>query len=86
MGRVDACRVKVRGAAAHAAVALDRHLAACDANYDYDRDFGGIYYLFLRGFAPEHAPLCGVFHDRPPRAVVEGVAALLGQDAGEHAA
>ena len=67
-------------------VALDRHLAACDASYEYERDFGGIYYLFLRGFAPEHAPLCGVFHDRPPRAVVEGVAALLGQDAGEHAA
>ncbi len=67
-------------------VALDRHLATCVPDYDYDRDFGGIYYLFLRGFAPEHAPLCGVFHDRPPREIVEGVSALLGRETGECAA
>lgn len=67
-------------------IALDRHLATCVPDYDYDRHFGGIYYLFLRGFAPEHAPLCGVFHDRPPRATVEGVSALLGRESGERAA
>ena len=67
-------------------VALDRHLATCVADYDYDRDFGGVYYLFLRGFAPEHAPVCGVFHDRPPREIVEGVSALLGRETGERAA
>ncbi len=67
-------------------IALDRHLATCVPDYDYDRHFGGIYYLFLRGFAPEHAPLCGVFHDRPPRAIVEGVSALLGRENRERAA
>lgn len=67
-------------------IALDRHLATCVPDYDYDRDFEGIYYLFLRGFAPEHAPLCGVFHDRPPRAIVEGVSALLGRENRERAA
>ena len=67
-------------------VALDRHLATCVEDYDYDEHFGGIYYLFLRGFAPEHAPLCGVFQDRPPREIVEGVAALLGLAPGERAA
>ncbi|MCR9094094.1 MAG: exodeoxyribonuclease V subunit beta [bacterium] len=67
-------------------VALDRHLATCLPDYDYDRDFGGIYYLFLRGFAPEHAPLCGVFHDRPPRQIVERVSALLGREPEERAA
>ena len=67
-------------------VALDRHLATCVEDYDYDEHFGGIYYLFLRGFAPEHAPLCGVFHDRPPREIVEGVAALMGLAPGERAA
>lgn len=66
-------------------VALDRHLAACVERYDYDRDFGGVYYLFLRGFAPGHTPLCGVFHDRPPRSVVEAVGALMGLAIGERA-
>lgn len=67
-------------------VALDRHLATCVPDYDYDRHFGGVYYLFLRGFVPEHAALCGVFHDRPPRSVVAGISTLLGLADRERAA
>jgi exodeoxyribonuclease V beta subunit len=59
-------------------VAVDRHLSVHLEDYDYDRHFGGAYYLFLRGFAREHAPGTGVFHDRPPREIVHGLSALLG--------
>lgn len=59
-------------------VALDRHLAKRLADYDYDRHFGGAYYLFLRGLAASHAPGCGVFFDRPPREIVAGASALMG--------
>ena len=31
-------------------VALDRHLRQTLPGYDYDRDFGGVYYVFLRGW------------------------------------
>jgi exodeoxyribonuclease V beta subunit len=46
--------------------------------YDYDRDFGGIYYLFIRGMTGPQTPregerVNGCFHDRPPRAVIEAL-------------
>jgi len=61
-------------------VALDRHLRERLEGYDYDVHFGGAYYLFLRGFAESHEEGCGVFSDRPPREIVEGVSALMGFD------
>ncbi|HVO24239.1 MAG TPA: exodeoxyribonuclease V subunit beta [Candidatus Margulisiibacteriota bacterium] len=65
------------------AVALHRHLAMRLRNYDYDEHFGGVYYLFLRGMAPQYAPGCGVFRDRPPRSLIEALSALLSQPAGD---
>ena len=53
--------------------ALDRHLSVCVPDYDYDRDFGGAYYLFLRGLSPTHFDGCGVFHDRAPKGLVEAL-------------
>ena len=62
------------------AVALDRHLRERLEGYDYDVHFGGAYYLFLRGFAESHEEGCGVFFDRPPREIIEGMSALMGFD------
>jgi exodeoxyribonuclease V beta subunit len=59
-------------------VALDRHLGRTLEDYHYERHFGGAYYLFLRGLAPEHEPGCGIFFDRPEEATIRGVSALLG--------
>ena len=53
-------------------VALHRHLQRSVAGYDYERHFGGVYYLFLRGLTPER-PGNGVYHDRPARALVEAL-------------
>jgi len=59
-------------------LALHRWLAVRVRDYDYDRHFGGAYYLYVRGMSPEHAPGTGVFFDRPPRALVEALAEALG--------
>jgi exodeoxyribonuclease V beta subunit len=52
-------------------VALHRYLWHRVRDYDYDSHFGGVYYLFLRGMAPEHPLRTGVYFDRPSRALVE---------------
>ncbi len=54
-------------------VALHRYLnSRLQDNYDYDDHFGGVYYLFLRGMSGSAAG-CGIFHDRPGKAVIEGL-------------
>ena len=53
------------------------------ADYDYERHFGGAYYLFLRGMAESHEPGCGIFFDRADRETVRRVSALLGVPAEE---
>ena len=63
-------------------VAVHRHLTSRIVDYDYERDFGGAYYLFLRGLSERHAPGCGVFFDRPDRETVQRVSALLGEPMG----
>ena len=50
-------------------VALHRYLRLRVADYDYDRHFGGAYYLFLRGMAPTHGS-AGIYFDRPDQALV----------------
>ena len=44
--------------------------------YDYERDFGGVRYLFLRGMQ-RLRPGTGVFADRPPAALITALDALL---------
>ena len=44
-------------------LALHRYLQSIVPHYDYSRDFGGVFYLFLRGMDGE--PQSGVFYDRP---------------------
>jgi exodeoxyribonuclease V beta subunit len=48
-------------------LAVDRFLATRIPDYDYERDFGGVFYLFLRGMDAAHPAGTGVFADRPPR-------------------
>lgn len=51
-------------------VALHRYLAGRLPDYDYERHFGAVYYLFLRGMSPAAGPAFGVFRDRPPYPLV----------------
>lgn len=57
-------------------LALHRYLALRLPLYDYDKDFGGVYYLFLRGL-DRAEPARGVFRDRPSAASIEKLSALF---------
>jgi exodeoxyribonuclease V beta subunit len=46
-------------------IALHRYLGHRIAEYDYDKHFGGIYYIFLRGLDHKKGGNYGVFYDRP---------------------
>ena len=59
------------------AVALHRYLTLRLPGYQYDRHFGGIYYLFIRGMDPAWGPAYGVYADRPERTFIEKISRLL---------
>ncbi len=55
-------------------VALHRYLSSRLPDYDYDRHFGGVYYLFVRGVRPDwkntDGSPSGVFFTRPDRELI----------------
>ncbi len=57
--------------------ALCRYLRLRQPGFDYDAHFGGARYLFLRGMDPQRGPARGIYADRPPRARIEALDALL---------
>lgn len=61
-------------------VAVHRFLGTRVNDYDYDRHFGGVAYVFVRG-VDRNDPQRGVFRDRPPRALVEAADRALGLSA-----
>jgi len=58
-------------------VALDKYLHTWLADYDYEKHFGGVRYIFLRGVTPEK-PELGIFRDRPAAEKIARLSALLG--------
>jgi exodeoxyribonuclease V beta subunit len=66
------------------ALALHRHLARRLPNYSYERHFGGVFYLFIKGMAPEHGS-AGVFYEKPPLDRLLALGALLSRSSGEAA-
>lgn len=56
---------------------LDRYLKATLADYDYQRHFGGVFYLFARGMRPE-LPENGCYFHRPDSAVLGELYHCLG--------
>ena len=67
------------------AVALHRWLRRRLAGYDYERHFGGVFYLFLRGLHPDRGPARGVYHDRPALALIQALDAAFGAAGAEAA-
>ncbi|MDI6774224.1 MAG: 3'-5' exonuclease, partial [Verrucomicrobiota bacterium] len=58
-------------------VALDQYLRGFPRlGYDYESGFGGVFYMFLRGY--ENQDTRGVFFDRPDKALVRELAGCLG--------
>lgn len=59
-------------------VALDAHLRRClGRDWDYERDFGGVYYLYLRGFGTHPEDRHGAFFHRPSAAFVAQLRSIL---------
>jgi len=67
-------------------LALHRYLRHRLPGYDYDRHFGGVYYVFLRGVTGDgdepgngegSAETPGWYVDRPPRVLIEGLESFL---------
>ncbi len=58
-------------------LALHRYLQHRLRDYDYQRDFGGVFYLFLRGMDGT-SPHNGIFATRPSEAFVNEINALFG--------
>jgi exodeoxyribonuclease V beta subunit len=57
-------------------VVLHRYLQMRVKAYDYEKHFGGVRYLYVRGMQPDIA-MSGVYQDRPELATVEALAALF---------
>lgn len=53
-------------------VALHRMLKNTLSNYDYDKHFGGVFYLFLRGIDQEK-PGSGIFFDKPKASIISSL-------------
>jgi exodeoxyribonuclease V beta subunit len=65
-------------------VALHRWLRRMPGlHWDYERDFGGVRYLFLRGLRPEAGAEYGVHTDRPPAALIEALDGCLAAGDGQ---
>ena len=61
-------------------LALHQYLKNRLRNYDYEKHFGGVFYVFLRGVDPERGPEFGIYRDLPGK---ELIAALSGELIGK---
>lgn len=59
-------------------LALDQYLRSSCPDYSYQRDFGGIYYLFIRGMQSFAGSTTGVFFDRPAPELIQDLRRTLG--------
>ncbi|MBM4309802.1 MAG: exodeoxyribonuclease V subunit beta [Deltaproteobacteria bacterium] len=64
------------------ALALHAWLGCRMSGYDYEKHFGGVFYVFLRGLREDSDPDCGVFYDRPEYGFMQAMAQAL-IDTGE---
>ncbi|ECE8652644.1 exodeoxyribonuclease V subunit beta [Salmonella enterica subsp. enterica] len=65
-------------------LALHRYLRHRMANYDYERHFGGVIYLFLRGVDSER-PQQGIFTTRPAAALINQLDDMFAGEMSEEA-
>ncbi|MCB1858336.1 MAG: exodeoxyribonuclease V subunit beta [Gammaproteobacteria bacterium] len=64
------------------ALAVHRYLRRRISDYTYDRHFGAVYYLFVRGMSPELGPDFGVYRTRPSKTLIEAMDNYIGQGDG----
>ncbi|MEW6673566.1 MAG: exodeoxyribonuclease V subunit beta [Thermodesulfobacteriota bacterium] len=58
-------------------LAVHQYLLGRVPGYRYEKNFGGVFYIFLRGVDPVHGPEFGIFRDVPPPDAVYSLANVL---------
>ncbi len=58
-------------------LALHQYLRYQQPDYSYENDFGGIFYIFLRGVNASKGPEQGVFYERPDPALIHSLGQTL---------
>jgi len=52
-------------------IALHQYLKMRVSDYDYEKHFGGVFYIFLRGVNTETGYHAGIYRDKPAKSVIE---------------
>ncbi|RLW65765.1 MAG: exodeoxyribonuclease V subunit beta [gamma proteobacterium symbiont of Stewartia floridana] len=60
-------------------LALHRYLRLRIPDYDYEKQFGGVFYLFLRGMRPQGEPGMGIVQERPPVEFINAMDEMIGE-------
>jgi len=58
-------------------LALHQYLKTRLQHYCYQVDFGGVFYIFIRGVNPDFGPEYGIFYDRPSGEFIDELGQLL---------
>ena len=58
-------------------VALDRYLTEKDPEYSYEKKFGGVFYVFLRGLGGSGEN--GVYYHRPEESIIRRISTALSE-------
>ena len=59
------------------ALALHQYLRMRLPDYAYEKHFGGVFYIFLRGVDPERGPEFGIYRALPGKKLIDGLAKNL---------
>jgi exodeoxyribonuclease V beta subunit len=58
-------------------LALYQYLWVQLPGFDYEKDFGGVFYIFIRGVDPDHGPEFGIYKDYPSPDLIRALARAL---------
>jgi exodeoxyribonuclease V beta subunit len=58
-------------------IALYQYLQMRIPDFSYERHFGGIFYIFIRGVDPDKGPEFGIFKDIPDKTLVDALLKAL---------
>jgi exodeoxyribonuclease V beta subunit len=59
------------------ALALSQYLRLRNPGFQYESDFGGVFYIFIRGVDSRRGPQFGIFHDLPQPALINALGKAL---------
>ncbi len=59
------------------ALALSQYLRLRNPGFHYESDFGGVFYIFIRGVDSRRGPRFGIFHDLPQPALMNALGKAL---------